>query len=105
MKKYERDLQKLIGLSNGGCKPVHQKNCEMDGKQLRFLSAKGLISLTPAGNNEFFVTLAPAGLAYFSNEAEKRENFIKEHIASFLSGFVSGVLVTVAATWIVQTML
>ena len=105
MKQYERELKKLIELSKGGCKPVHQRTSGLSEDQLRFLSAKGLISLKPAGDNEFFILLTPAGLTHFSNKSEKREDFIKEHIVSFLSGFVSGVLVTVAAAWIVQTLL
>ena len=105
MKKYEKDLKKLIDISHSGCKPVHQDTSGMCEEQLRFISAKGLVSLLPAGDNKFVVILEPAGLAYFSNKSEKLEDFIKEHIASFLSGFVSGVLATVSATWIIQTVL
>ena len=105
MKKYEKDLQKLIKLSQGGCEPIHQTDCGMEEKQLRFLAAKGFVSLRPAGNNEFWIVLNPAGLSHFSDKDEAREAFIKEHVAGFLSGFASGVLVTVAANWLIQSVL
>ena len=105
MKKYEQNLQKLISLSKGGCRPVHQDTSGMSEETLRFLSAKGLISLRPAGDNKFFIIITPAGLSHFSDKSEKREQFIKEHIVSFLSGFISGVLVTVVAALIIQSVL
>lgn len=105
MKKYEHDLKKLISLSGGGCEPVHQEASGLSESELRFLSAKGFIKLHPAGDNQFWVVIAPPGLAHFSNKSEAREGFIKEHIASFLTGFFSGVLVTVIAAWIVQVLL
>lgn len=105
MKKYEKDLRRLISLSNNGCIFVHQTETGMDEASLMFLDAKGLISLEPAGDDEFWVTMEPKGLTYFSDKKEGKRTFIKEHIASFLSGFVSGVLATVVATWIIQTML
>ncbi len=105
MKEYEKQLKQLISLSNDGCDPVDQAVTGMSEGQLRFLSAKGLIDLIPAGDDEFWITIEPAGLAYFSNKSEKRSGFIKEHLASFLTGFVSGVLTTVLATWLIQLLL
>ena len=105
MKKYEQDLKRIIELSDGGCEPVHQEMTEMTEAQLRFLAAKGFLSLEAAGDNKFWVVVEPAGLAYFSDKGEAKEAFIKEHLASFLSGFFSGVLVTVVAAWIIQTVL
>lgn len=105
MKEYEKQLEQLISLSNNGCDPVDQAVSGMNEGQLRFLSAKGLIALTPAGDDEFWITIEPAGLAHFSNKSEKREGFIKEHLVGFLSGFVSGVLTTVLATWLIQLLL
>lgn len=105
MKKYEKDLKTLIALSDNGCNPVHQTETEIDEAALMFLDAKGLISLEPAGDDEFWIVMQDKGLTYFSDRGEKRADFIKEHIVSFLSGFVSGVLATIAATWIIQAVL
>lgn len=105
MKKYEREIKRLIELTNGGCEPVHQKITGLTEDELRFLAAKKLLRLQPAGDNMYFVTVEPAGLTYFSDKREATGDFIKEHIATFLSGFFSGVLVTVIASWIVQAVL
>lgn len=104
MKQYERDLKKLIEMSEGGCYPVHQSQTGMSEADLRFLAAKGFVSLHPAGNDEFWLVVEPSGLAHFSNKSEAREAFAKDKIVTFLSGFASGVLVTIVATWIIQTM-
>lgn len=105
MKQYERYLRDLIHLSNGGCEPVHQEQSELSEADLRFLSAKGFLDLSPAGDNEFWAELTPSGLSYFSDKAESRARFIKEHLVNFFSGFVSGVLVTILAAWLVQVLL
>lgn len=104
MKSYEKDLRRLIHLSNGGCTPVMQEDTNMTEEQLMFLAAKGFISLGPAGDDEYWITVDPPGLVHFSNKIEKRENFVKEHLATFLVGFVSGVLVTVVSNWLLQLM-
>lgn len=105
MKKYEHDLKKLIDLSEGGCELVHQEQTGLSEAELRFLAAKGFLRLHPAGDDEFWVIMEPTGLSHFSDKSEARESFFKEHLASFLTGFISGVLVTVVATWIIQTVL
>ena len=105
MKQYEKNLKYLIALSKAGSKMIHQNQAELTEDDLRFLSAKGLISLKPAGDNEFWIVLEPAGITYFSDQKSARENFIKDKLITFVSGFVSGVLVTVVATWIIQALL
>jgi len=105
MKKYERNLKKLISLSNGGCDLVPQETAGLTEEELRFLSAKGFVELNPAGDNLFWIWIEPSGLAYFSNKEEARSQFIKTNMVNFFSGFVSGVLVTVTAAWIIQTVL
>lgn len=102
MKPYEKDLAKLIQLSNRGCELVHQDSAGLDEADLRFLSAKGFIALLPAGDGAFWVRVEPPGLTHVADKKERREGFIKEHIASFLSGFASGVLVTLAGVWIAR---
>nr|WP_325302265.1 hypothetical protein [uncultured Dysosmobacter sp.] len=104
MKKYERQLKELITLSEGGCEPVHQTQTDISEADLRFLRAKDLITLHPAGDGEFYIVVAPDGLAYFSNKRDARAFFVKDKVITFVSGFVSGVLVTVVAAWIIQTM-
>lgn len=102
MKGYEKDLRRLIHLSNGGCTPVMQGDTDMTEEQLRFLAAKGFISLGPAGDDEYWITIEPSGLVHLSDKSERREHFIKEHLVSFFSGFCSGVLVTLVSAWLIQ---
>ena len=45
------------------------------------------------------------GKRYLAYQASLRADFIKGHLINFLSGFVSGVLVTVAAALITQRLL
>lgn len=52
----------------------------MTEAQLRFLAAKGLISLIPAGDNEFYAAIEPAGLAYFSNKEDNPEGKMLEQL-------------------------
>lgn len=105
MKEYERNLKKIILLSKGGCEPVHQEESKLSEADLRFLSAKGFLVLTPGGDNQFWMEVTPSGLSYFSDKADAKEKFVKEHIINFLSGFVSGILVTVLATWLIGALL
>lgn len=68
MKDHEENLQKLIDLTKGGCRPVHQSITGLDEQELRFLAAMSYIKLHPAGNNEFYITVEKTGLAYFANK-------------------------------------
>lgn len=105
MKKYEKDLVRLLKLTKNGTKPIHQNASGLNEEQLRFLSAKELIQLQPAGDNLFLVQMKPAGLTHFEDKRERRADFIKSYFASylttFLAGLTSGVLLTLLTTkWI-----
>lgn len=54
MKDFEKDLKKIIDKTEGGVFPVHQNESGLSEDQLRSLSAKNMIKLKPAGNNQFF---------------------------------------------------
>ena len=105
MRKFEKQLKKLIDLTDNGCIFVHQTKTGIDEATLRLLDAKDFISLEPAGDNEFWIVMQDKGLTYFSDKAEKKADFVKEHIVSFLSGFVSGAMATIIAAWIIQAVL
>lgn len=70
MEKFERDLNEIIELSNNGCDPVHQSQTNLTEADIRFLSAKGLISMQPAGDDLFYMILKPEGITYFSDQKE-----------------------------------
>jgi len=101
MKKYESDLKKLIEASNGGCDLVHQADAAAGEAGLRFLSAKSLISLLPAGDGEFWIRIEHPGLVYFDDKRERRITWFTEHFLHFVGGFASGILVTVAAQFLI----
>lgn len=102
MKKYEKNLLKILEQTKNGTKPIHQKASDLSTEQLKFLSAKGLIRLHAAGDNLFFISVEPAGLTYFEDKKEKRADFLKTYFASyaasFLAGLTSGVLLTLLTT-------
>ena len=102
MEKFEHDLKEIIKLSNNGCDPVHQSQTNMTEADIRFLSAKGLISMHPAGDGLFYVTLKPEGITYFSDQKvlrkkEQQENANKRKDRIFqvllvLIGAVAGMI-------------
>ena len=104
MKKYERHLKDLISKSDGGCKFVFGPDSGLSEAEMRFLSAKGFVSLFPAGDGDLFIRLDECGLTYFSDKQEALTAFLREHLFSFisgvLSGFVSGVLLTLAVQFL-----
>lgn len=101
MKQFEKSLIVLIAKTEE-CNLIPEKCAGVSRSDIRLLSAKGLIKLTPAGDNEFIVSVEPGGVSYFADKAARRENFIKEHLVNFISGFVSGVLVTAVGAWLIQ---
>ena len=106
MKKYERDLKKLIQLSKDGCRLVPDEESGLTEPELRSLSALGLVKLFPIGDNHFAVRVEKACLAYFIRKAESRASFFAGHAAQlvvgFLSGFLSGILVTLVAQYLAR---
>ena len=104
MKKYEQHLKKLISKSNGGCDLVFGPDSGLSEADIRFLSAKGLIALISAGNDEFYIRVDDVGLTYFSDKQEALMTFLREYLFSFiggvLSGFISGVLLTLAVQFL-----
>ena len=94
MKQFEKSLSVLISKTEE-CNLIPEKCTGVPRSDVRLLSAKGLIKLSPAGNNELYISVEPSGASYFADKSARREAFIKEHVVNFVSGFVSGVLVTV----------
>ena len=105
MKRYEKDLKRLQALTKNGSEPTDQESANLDDKAARLLSAMGFIDLIPAGDNEFWITLTDDGVTYFIDKANARADFVKNHLANFVVGFLSGVLATVAAALIRQAVL
>lgn len=89
MKAYEKQLEKLIALSNGGENLVRQGLTGMDEKSLRFLAAKGLISLESAGNNAFNIRVEHAGLTYFDDRSIRLKQFLLDNIIGFFALIVA----------------
>ena len=85
MKTYEKQLEKLIALSDGGKDLVRQGLTGMDEKSLRFLAAKGVISLVPAGNNTFQIRVEHAGLTYFDNRSIRIRRFLWDNAIAFFA--------------------
>jgi hypothetical protein len=102
MKRYEKDLKRLQVLTQNGSEPTDPDSANVDNSSAQLLSALGLVKLTPAGDNEFFISLTNAGVTYFYNKQKERLDFIKNHLANFLTGFISGLLVGVLAPLLIK---
>lgn len=105
MKIYEKNLKTLLKLWQNENDCLLASNLPLSKNDLDFLNAKELIKLKPAGDNQFNVIVQPQGLTYFEDKKQRRNQYIADHIFRFTGGFVSGVLTTVLATWIIQSML
>lgn len=104
MKSYECALKKLIDFSNSHPEMVF---CDSIDKSisfgdLKFLKAKGLIKLKSSGDNGYYAAVSESGITYFSDKHDKNVSFIKEHFFKFISGFASGILVTVVSFLLLQ---
>lgn len=98
MKPFEKNIKMLIEKSNGGCDPVFCGDGLLSEAELRFLSAKKLILMEPAGDDKFYAIIEPSGLTYFEDKRYRKIDFMKNYVLKFISGFVSGVLVGVVTT-------
>lgn len=101
MKQFEKDLKKVIAVTDNGCEPVFSSALNIPESRLRILKSKKLIRMQPAGDNYFMITVLDVGLTYFDNKCESQLQFIKENLAAlgvtFFGGFASGILVTLLA--------
>ena len=70
MKKYERDLQKVLSKVNEGFTRIFEGVDGLTGSDLRFLEAKGLVELENAGDGEVFAQPTAKGLTYFSDKKD-----------------------------------
>lgn len=103
MKDYEKSLRTLLTLSGGGCRTVHLPDSGIPEEQARYLESMGLISLRAAWDNGKYVKVEPPALRYFDEKRERRAAFWREHVVNFIGGFISGVLTTLLAAWIIST--
>lgn len=105
MKRYEKDLKHLQALTKNGSELTDLNEAGLDEPSAYLLKSLGLAELIPAGDNEFWITLTDDGVTYFIDKANARADFVKNHLANFVVGFLSGVLATVAAALIRQAVL
>lgn len=82
MKDYEKDLRKLLDLTDQGQKPILEEHTGLTRIQLTRLSEKYLISLRPAGDNRLRVFIEDAGKVYFENRAERIQDRIIQYTLS-----------------------
>lgn len=100
MKPYEKSLKKLLTLSNGGCDPVLCVPENISERDARFLAAKDLIELEPAGDDEFWAIIEPAGLTYFEDKKEEWRKSVTSTAIKYILVFASGVLATIVANYL-----
>lgn len=106
MKRYEKCLKSVLDLYNVDCIPVYCPSIPgISEAEFRFLAAKGLVELRSGGDDTFYARPTPRGLTYFDDKREGSCRFWKEHIVSFIGGFVSGVLTTALGAVIAQWLL
>ena len=98
MKKFERALKIIHRYDAEGYAGVFQGVDGLTESDLRFLSAKNLVKLSPAGDNELFAELTSKGRTYFSDKKERALRSVKDRLV----GFVIGVAATVAADLLIR---
>lgn len=94
MTKYEKQLKQLIESTP---EDVNFINTPIDGigeKDLRFLSAKGLVTRHRIGGNTMAVSVTDKGLSYFSDKRSDSRSIV----VSFVLGIVS--TLTAQALWL-----
>ena len=67
---------------------------------VRRLTAKELVKLQPAADDDFFVVLTDKGINYFDEKREKLINSIRSRSLDFVLGFLSGVSITIFADFL-----
>ena len=98
MRKYERDLKTVLKKVDEDFPGVFEGVDGLKGADLRFLAAKGLVTLHPAGNNELFAEPTAKGRTYFSDKKELAAKSFKNR----LLGFICGVATTVTAELLIK---
>ena len=73
---------------------------------LEYWIAKGCLDVSRAwGGKILSISVTPKGFTYFDDKREARAAFWRERCVNFIGGFVSGVLTTLCATWLIQRLL
>lgn len=78
VKKYEEDLRKVIRKVDEGFTGIYEGVDGITGDDLRFLAAKGLVKLEPAGDGEVFAAPTAKGLTYFSDREDQLDEQVKK---------------------------
>lgn len=69
---------------------------------LKLLSAKNLVNIMYSDGQPYALSLTEEGSTYFYNKKRKRIEFLKDFFSRFITGFVSGVLVSVVGGLLLQ---
>lgn len=93
MTKYEKQLKQLIELTPEEVNFVETPIDGISEKDLRFLSAKGLVTRRRLGGNTMSVSVTDKGLSYFSD----KHSDSRTAVVSFVLGIVS--TLTAQALW------
>ncbi len=95
MKKFERDLKIIHKYDAEGHAGVFQGIDGLSESDLKFLSAKGFVKLSPAGDNELFAELTAKGRTYFLDQEEQkksaRKNWFAVNLIDILALLVSAI--------------
>ncbi len=106
MKRFEKCLKIVLDRYSSDAIPLYCPSCpEIDEQEFRLISAKGLITLLPNGDDTFYAEPTADGITYFHRKREDSRLFWREHIVNFVGGFVSGVLTTILASILLQRLL
>ena len=102
MQKFEKNLRKIQLCDKT---PLTDVDLDIPHKELDFLKALELSQFQRYYDNQIRIILTDKGMTYFHDKREKRLSFWKEHFINFLSGFISGVAVTLASTWLITILI
>ncbi|MHC9533176.1 hypothetical protein ACVPPR_07430 [Dellaglioa sp. L3N] len=99
MSKYRKDLKKLLIMDskNRHLSKLMLSESDMSYERLRFLNAKGLISLTNYSDRTYGVTVTKTGVTYFQ---DIKEILFARIVWSVITPIVLAFITTLITIWI-----
>lgn len=94
MRKFEKQLKLILAISQNGSDPIHQSQLSCSEGDLRYLSARKLLELSPAGDDQYYIFPTEDGIIYFDKKREDRVAFWKDLFSRFSVGVATGVVST-----------
>lgn len=88
MNDFEKTLTLIIKKSEWGTITVTMNDIGVPESAVRRLTAKELVKIQPAADDDFFIVLTDKGINYFDEKREKLINSIRSRSLDFVLGLM-----------------